>query len=639
MSRPFAVVGFSFLFTCAFLFFLPDWALYVALAVFAAGFALALALRQKGAVPAALASAALACLLMLVQLGQAYYPALQSAYNSVEIRAVITGDADAQYGRYYYPLQTVSIEGQKKKLKLRLSSKYPIYAAPYDEIAFTGSIFSLGGDDPDMALNYRARGIYLGVYPDSFEEDRYEVTPRNSMHPMRAVLLFRRYLQNQLQSIYPDDAAALLRGMLLGDKTGLRWAVEQDFRVAGISHLFSVSGLQMSILAWSFFKALLALKCKRKPAALCGAVFVLFFMALTGFSSSCVRAGLMMLVLLAGELFSRKADSLNSLGFAALVLCAASPLSAGQIGLQLSFGAVLGIVLFADRLSAPFKKCKLKFLMEPLCVTASVMVLYLPISLLRLPGGISLMCFPANVLTVPLAGPALILAGLSALLPLKIFVYPARLLAQLIISGAHFLAGLPAPVLRGDVKTLAIPIALCAMTAAIALILRYAGKPVKLRYTAAAVCVCMLLGGWLPGFITRNEINVERLDTGQGISYLVSQGNRAALLGCGGDKLPAGSAKRALSTLGARELQLLLIPGASKALSAGKAELIRDIPAARLIDAAETPPGFTNFSLWDGLAGILYLDGAGGAACLLEWSGEVLQFGGENPWRYSTNPP
>ena len=620
------------LLSLALLFFLPEGFIFAALGAFAAGLVAALILRKR-VLLAAFASGLFACLILLLQLGQVYYPALQHTGERLEIRAVVTGNAEQRYGRFYYPLRVISVNGEDERFRLRLSSPIPIYARPFDEITYNGDIFMLGEEDPGQAANNKARGIYLGSFARRLgEEDFYEVTYRRSPQPMRPVLLLQRWMQSRLQALYPDDAAGLFRAMLLGDQSGLSWPTAMDFRIAGISHVFSVSGLHMSILAWSVFKALLALRLERRLAAGFSSLFVVFFMALTGFTASCVRAGLMMLVLLAGELFSRRADALNSLGFAAIVLCLFSPLSAGQIGMQLSFAATLGIVLFANRLSAPLQKYKLKFITEPLCVTAAALALTLPISLLRLPSGASLLAFPANMLIVPLAGPAMILSGVSAFLPWGPLVWLSTQLGNLMLTGTHWLAGLPAPMLQGDLRSLALPLVLCAFAAAAALILRYFKRPIRLRYSALAICVFMLLGGWLPGFLTRREVRVTRLDTGEGYSYFISQGNRAALIGAGGDRMPAGAAKQALSAIGARELQLLLVPGTTRALARGASEIRRDVPVRQLIEAAQSPPGYTRFSLWDDLAGILYLN-EDNAAVMLEWSSEVLLFGGESPWR------
>ena len=644
MPRPFAVIGFTALCTLALLFFLPEWAAYATLCAAALGLVFSLLLRKKEnnpAFPAAFVSVTFACVLLLIQLALSYYPALQNTGENLALHARVVSNAEVKYGRYYYQVQTLSVNGEAKKIKLRLSSPYAIACEPYDEITYTGAIFSLGSDNTEMTAYYKAQGIWLGTYAQSYGEDRFEVIPKHSLNPMKPILLLQRAIARNLDFAYSDTVAGLLRGMLLGDTSGLPWAVQEDFRQSGTSHIFSVSGLHMSLLAWSVFRLLCAMKCPRKAAALSGGAFVVFFMALTGFSAPCVRSGVMMFLLLAGELFSRQPDSMNSLGLAALVLMAVSPLSAGQAGLELSFGATLGIVLFQGRFAAPWKKrCvslpklprkAVNFVIEGLCVTLSALILTVPIQLLRLPGGVSLMALPANLVQVPLSSLVMILGGVSALLPEPLrgaLAFVTEPLGRLLLKSAQVMADLPAPVLRGSLTALAIPLAVCIVIAAMALLRRYVGKPVPLKLTAAACTVVMLLGGWLPGLVQGGRTEIARLETGQGMSVLVSQGRKAALLGCGGDQLPAGAAKSALSAMGARGLEMLLLPGND----AGAAEILRDVAVGEVIDAE----GVTEFSLWDGTQGIFYKNG-GDTACLLRTESELvlIQFSGETPieWR------
>jgi len=645
MPRPFAVIGFTALGVLALLFFLPEWAAYPVLAAAALGLVLSLVLRKRGSdptLPAALASAVLACALLLGQLALRYYPALENTGEDLEIRARVVSNAEAKYGRYYYRLQTLTVGGEAKHLYLRLSAPYAIDCQPYDEVSYTGAIAPLGRDDPEMADYYKAQGIWLGTYAQSYDEDRFEVTSGHAFHPMKPVLRMQRAIARSLDFAYSDAVSGLLRGMLLGDVSGLSWAVQEDFRQSGTSHIFSVSGLHMSLLAWSVFRLLCALRCPRKASALLASVFVVFFMALTGFSAPCVRAGVMMLLLLAGELFSRRADSLNSMGLAALVLLALSPLSAGQVGMELSFGATLGIVLFQGRFSAPAKKrCEslpklprkiLYSLIESLCVTLAALVIAVPVQLLRLLNGVSLMAIPANLVQVPLSSLLMILGGISALLPERlrgILAFVTEPLGRLLLKLAQAMADLPTPVLKGSLAALSIPLAVCIAIAAFALLRRYKGKPVPLRCTALACVAVMLLGGWLPGALQSGRTEITRLDTGAGgTSILVSRGRKAALLGCGGDRLPSGAAKSALSAMGARGLELLLLPGNDE----GAADLLRDVPVREVIDAE----GVTEFSLWDGTDGVFYKQGYN-SACLLRTEREVLliQFSGETPenWR------
>ncbi|MDR2753029.1 MAG: ComEC/Rec2 family competence protein [Oscillospiraceae bacterium] len=653
MARPFAVFGFSMFFVCVVLFFLPEEAIFAVLTVLAVGLVVALTMRKKGdnpSVPAAFASGLLACLLLLVQLGRFYYPSLGQTGEKLKVRAQIVSNAEHKYGKYYYQLQTLTINGEQKRLRLRFTSNYPVYAEPYDEISYTGTIFALGEEDPERAAYYKSKGMYLGSFAQSFGEDRYEVTRTHSRHPMKAVLWMQRNLRQQLTDSYSATTGGLLAGMLLGDKSGLRWAAQEEFRSVGISHLFSVSGLHVSLLAWSLFKALKMMRCKNGLAVGLSAGFVLLFMAITGFSSSCVRAGVMMWVLLGGELGGRKADSLNSLGLAALVLLLPSPLAAGQVGLQLSFGATLGIILFQGRFAAPVRQWAktlptgfrhaIRPVNEGLAVTAAATALTLPVQLLQLPGGASLLTFLANLLFVPLSGAVMILGGVSALtvripflhVPLKNLTEP---LGQLLGKGVHALAGVPAPMMRGN-GAAAFLIALCALICALALTLRFLQRPLRLRWVAGSLCVTLLLGFGVPGLLARGQTKVERLDTGNGYAVLVSQGGKAALLGCGGDELPAGAAKRALQALGTRQLELLLLPGDEPAFAAGAAELLRDVGVGRLMIGGE---GAEQAVPWPGCT-VTYYQQGGTRVCLVQsktgaW---VVRFLGKIPeqWKEAT---
>jgi competence protein ComEC len=352
----------------------------------------------------------------------------------------------------------------------------------------------------------------------------------------------------------------------------------------------------------------------------------------------------MMFLLLGGKLANRRPDSLNSLGFAAMLLAGCSPLSAGQLGLQMSFGATLGILLLQGKCSAPGRnylerkkampslaRTGLLFANDGLGLTASATALVLPVQLLRLSSGFSLLAFPANLFFVPLSGIFFQLGAVSAVLkPLAPLV---ELLGTLMLRGVSRLNRAPAPVLRGG-PAATISLGLCAAVAGLVLLLYYIGKAPKLRFAAALIGIILLCGCWAPGFSQRNRTVAQVLET-EGTAVLVHKNGQAALLGCGGGAMAAATAKRALDTLGILQLQTLLIPGASEKLAAGAPELLRDVSITQVI-RYEDCGIFTPFVLWDTDAGIFYC-AENNAACLLRLGEErfVLRFSGEPPaqWR------
>ncbi|MDR1464135.1 MAG: ComEC/Rec2 family competence protein [Oscillospiraceae bacterium] len=608
MARPFAVVGFAMLFPLAVLFFLPEVAVIPALALFALGLlgSLFLRLRRKlsgrapgsSAVPVACGAALLACLLLWIQLTRQYYPALACVGDDLQIRATVTDTAEHRYGRYYYQIRTQSVNGVSTEVKLRLSTRVPIYAEPYDTVAYTGRIFRLGGEDPESVRLSRAQGVWLGSDSSNFGEDPVEVFPAAKRPPTALLFRLREIIQSTLTRRFPGEPGALLRGMLLGDTGILSRQAANDFRSAGASHIFSVSGLHVSLLGYAAFQLFLFLRVPRRLSSILGGGFVVWYMALTGFSPSCVRAGLMMLLVLAGECFALQADSLNSMGLAAAALMTASPLSAGQLGLELSFGAAIGIVVFLPRLQTVIRrrtrclKARPRRILRSLLGAGSVSVcalsLVVPISLLRLPGGTSLITPISNLVLVPLAELTLLLGGLAIPfggLPLvgKPLTLCVDALSRAMLWLAKFFAALPLPQLRDAGGWTAGGLALCFLVLAAALFLLAAGKPPRTRVVALACAGILALGCWGPDLLRPNDTRLRLLDTGGGVAVLLTKGRQTALLGCGNGPLAFSAIDRDLAALHITRLDFLLLPTRPLTPDGSRRDLLREIPIAQIL--------------------------------------------------------
>ncbi len=97
---------------------------------------------------------------------------------------------------------------------------------------------------------------------------------------------------------------------------------------------------------------------RRRLAAMIGIPVIVFFVLMTGASASAVRAGVMQTLLLLAPLIRREYDAPTSLGAAALALMLENPWTLMDIGFQLSFASVAGILLFARRLYQPLMEKK-----------------------------------------------------------------------------------------------------------------------------------------------------------------------------------------------------------------------------------------------------------------------------------------
>jgi competence protein ComEC len=145
----------------------------------------------------------------------------------------------------------------------------------------------------------------------------------------------------------PPREAELARGFVLGDDEDVDAATVEDFRRSGLAHLLAVSGQNVALLGLLAMPllALLGMPLRTRLVWIIGAIVV--YVPLAGAEPSIVRAavmgGLSLLAILAG----RRASRVYALAIAALVTLAIDPGLGRDVGWQLSFAAVIGILAFA----------------------------------------------------------------------------------------------------------------------------------------------------------------------------------------------------------------------------------------------------------------------------------------------------
>ncbi len=141
---------------------------------------------------------------------------------------------------------------------------------------------------------------------------------------------------------YGGTAAAVL----LGNKEYLADQTSRDFRRLGVSHLLVVSGTHFSVLLAFTSHAMIRMRINRRKRAGISIALILFFMALTGFSASVLRAGIMYLIAQIALLADRRVNYLHSLAFAGSAIVLFQPFAAADCGLQLSFTAAYSCLLY-----------------------------------------------------------------------------------------------------------------------------------------------------------------------------------------------------------------------------------------------------------------------------------------------------
>jgi competence protein ComEC len=148
----------------------------------------------------------------------------------------------------------------------------------------------------------------------------------------------------------PAREAALARGFVLGRDDSIDAATVEDFRRAGLSHLLAVSGQNVALLALLAMPLLATLGMPLRARLIWIFAAIVVYVPLAGAGPSILRAGVMGGLSVLATLAGRRASSLYALALAVIATLAIDPRLGADVGWQLSFAAVLGILALASPL-------------------------------------------------------------------------------------------------------------------------------------------------------------------------------------------------------------------------------------------------------------------------------------------------
>ena len=169
-------------------------------------------------------------------------------------------------------------------------------------------------------------------------------------------LEYRRHLMAILREHLAagSNELAVAAALILGDKNELGDDVRNAYINTGAVHVLAVSGLHVGFIAWGLSWLLSFSVFKKKtwrwPRLLLTIMGIWGFALVTGLSPSVMRAATMFSFLLIGRTLSRKANIYNILAASAFFLLLFNPFLVFNLGFQLSYLAVLGIIFFQPRI-------------------------------------------------------------------------------------------------------------------------------------------------------------------------------------------------------------------------------------------------------------------------------------------------
>ena len=383
----------------------------------------------------------------------------------------------------------------------------------------------------DYPAHLRREGILL---VGSGRGDRvWPLTPEEPPWPVR----LKRWAVATIGGQLPEGAAALLAGLVLGERTGLPRETDDGFRRAGVYHVLAVSGFNVALLASSVFFTLSMVGVPRRLTAVVAGVVLVGFALVVGGQPSVLRATAMGLLLLLSVLLDRESQIMNALALAIIAVLVWRPGDVWEPGFLLSFGATAGIVHLAAPTGAALESLRCpRWLAQALGVSLGAQVGVTPIMLAHF-NQLSLIGVLANLIVVPISAAAttlgLLALALSALndlaaSPLWSFLWALLVLLRAVVWAAAALpfamVHLPAP---GAVET-------AAWYAAAALAPLMAATRWTRPLVAGLLTVALALSVWPWVRSGDGMLRVSFIDVGQGDAALVEVPEGPRLLIDGG---------------------------------------------------------------------------------------------------------
>jgi competence protein ComEC len=149
---------------------------------------------------------------------------------------------------------------------------------------------------------------------------------------------------------------ALLRALLLGDNDPQLRDVQDQFKRTGTGHHLSISGMHVAVLGGFVFLVCRLLCLSPRMSALLMMAFVLLYGVVALPSPPAVRSVVLCLAFGLGVVSRRSVDALQLLALSVLVMLVYHPLDLYNAGFQLSFGTVLGLILFSRAMLRFFRR-------------------------------------------------------------------------------------------------------------------------------------------------------------------------------------------------------------------------------------------------------------------------------------------
>lgn len=191
----------------------------------------------------------------------------------------------------------------------------------------------------DFKSYYTTLGIVAGIgatYVEVVDANIYPI--RNYLYELRLQGVEHIY------NILGEEEGSLLVAMVFGEKNGMDDEQKELYQKIGISHIFAISGLHISLISLAVYQVLRKSTGSFVLGGIVSGILLVLYILLIGLGTSAIRAGIMFMMRVGADISGRVYDRKTSLAVAAMCILIGQPLYIYDGGFLLSFGAILGVI-------------------------------------------------------------------------------------------------------------------------------------------------------------------------------------------------------------------------------------------------------------------------------------------------------
>lgn len=285
----------------------------------------------------------------------------------------------------------------------------------------------------DFAKYAKQKQIYQTLYINNNED--FVVLSFRKNRLLCLIDKIRNWILHTIKTNISDPAeAGLTEALLIGYKEDLDDALQDAYTASGISHIIAVSGMHMGLIFY-VLTTFIGIFVSKKTSRLTGLALILpllwAFTLVTGASPSVLRSVVVFTIMLLGNAMLKKSGSINALLASAYFLLVVQPSMLKDIGFQLSYSAVLSIIIFEPLVSKWIyvKNKMLAYVWSMIAITIAAQILTTPIVLYHFKQ-FPVLFLITNLIAVPLSSLVLLLTIVLCLFSLLNF--PTTLLSAII---------------------------------------------------------------------------------------------------------------------------------------------------------------------------------------------------------------